>query len=175
MIVLDGDARVCVWNPSAAAMVGISAREAIGRSIDSVLPGMPAPGGDMSGHHRLLLPLEGFELRIDASVSPIRVDGLPWSALVIARPVQHGAAAAMYDELTGLPGRALFTERVEHAVNRLARRRSPALVLLLDIDRFPEINATLGHAGGDEVLHAVAERLRSALRATDTLARFGED
>lgn len=73
--------------------------------------------------------------------------------------------AGLYDELTRLPARALFTDRVEYVVNGLARRRSPALVLLLDIDRFREINATLGHEGGDDLLRAVAERLRGGLRA----------
>jgi len=143
---------------------------------------MPAPDGKAVGRRRLLLRPEGAEPhRIDVSVGPIEVVGMPWRVLLIARPAEHepgvGALgpAALYDELTKLPSRALFTDRVEHAVSGRARRRSSAAVLLLDIDRFMEINATLGHGRGDDVLRAVAERLRGGLRANDTLARFGED
>jgi diguanylate cyclase (GGDEF)-like protein len=106
---------------------------------------------------------------------------MPWRALLIARPAEHqpsvGAlgSPALYDELTGLPSRALFTDRVEHALSGRARMRTSAAVLFLDIDRFMEINARLGHGRGDDVLRAVAERLRSGLRANTTLARFSED
>jgi len=164
IIVLDGDARVCFCNPSASTLLGVSTREAAGRPIASFLPDMPAPDGKAVGRRRLLLRPEGGEpRRIDVSVGPIEVVGMPWRVLLIARPAEHepGVGAlgpvALYDELTRLPGRALFTDRVEHAVSDRARRRSSAAVLLLDIDRFVEINAALGHERGDDVLRAVAE------------------
>ncbi len=82
---------------------------------------------------------------------------------------------AYHDPLTGLPNRALFRERLEHAL-ALARRRGNGLaVLFLDLDRFKNVNDTLGHACGDRVLTLVAERLRGALRGGDTLARLGGD
>ena len=182
VIVLDGDARICFCNPSASTLLGVSTREAAGRPIASFLPGMPALDAKAVGRHRLLLRPEGSDPRpIDVSVGPIEGVGMPWRVLLIARPTEHepgvGALgpAALYDELTGLPSRALFTDRVEHAVSGRARRRSSAAVLFLDIDRFMEINARLGHGRGDDVLRAVGERLRSGLRANTTLARFSED
>jgi len=182
IIVLDGDARVCFCNPSASTLLGVSTSEAAGSPIASFLPDMPAPDGNAVGRRQLLLRPEGAEpRRIDVSVGPIEAVGMPWRVLLIARPAEHepgvGALgpAALYDKLTRLPGRALFTDRLEHAVSGPARRRSAAAVLFLDIDRFMEVNATLGHERGDDVLRAVAERLRGGLRANDTLARFSED
>jgi diguanylate cyclase (GGDEF)-like protein len=82
---------------------------------------------------------------------------------------------AFHDSLTGLANRALFANRVEHALIRCARRQEPAAVLFLDLDDFKTVNDTLGHAEGDALLGAVAERLRSCLRAGDTAARLGGD
>ena len=81
---------------------------------------------------------------------------------------------ALYDALTGLPNRALFTDRLRHALGRRERSTTTA-VYFLDVDRFKRINDSLGHAAGDEVLCEVARRLRSALRPEDTVARFGGD
>jgi diguanylate cyclase (GGDEF)-like protein len=182
VIVLAADSTVCFVNPMASVLLDMSTGEAVGRSIASFLPGLPMPISDAIGRRRLVLGTGGAAPRpIDVSVSRIAVPGGDWSFLLIARPAEPGSAAGevgrpvLYDALTGLPNRALFADRVEHAVRGLARRRSSAAVLLLDIDRFVEINATLGHESGDRVLKAVAERLRGGLRTDDTLARFGED
>jgi diguanylate cyclase (GGDEF)-like protein len=78
---------------------------------------------------------------------------------------------AMHDALTGLPNRLSFQRQVEAALIGGAR----VGVLLLDLDRFKEVNDTLGHDAGDEVLIEVASRLRGVLRAGDTIARFGGD
>src|SRR5690606_38485632 len=84
--------------------------------------------------------------------------------------------AAFRDALTGLPNRALFTDRVRHAITRLKRHPDHVFALLfLDLDRFKVINDSLGHTVGDRLLQAVAERLRLHLRPEDTLARFGGD
>ncbi|HVE62378.1 MAG TPA: EAL domain-containing protein [Mycobacteriales bacterium] len=85
------------------------------------------------------------------------------------------AHQAMHDALTGLPNRALFLDRVEHAVSELHRNESGAAVLFLDVDRFKVINDSLGHEAGDAVLVTMAERLRTTVRPGDTVARFGGD
>lgn len=87
--------------------------------------------------------------------------------------LQHDA---MHDVLTGLPNRALFLDRVNLALTRLVRRRDQSCgVLFLDLDRFKEINDSLGHAAGDVLLVAVSERLRAVLRPHDSAARLGGD
>jgi diguanylate cyclase (GGDEF)-like protein len=82
---------------------------------------------------------------------------------------------ALHDGLTGLPNRDLFRRRIDEALAQAEQRRSGVAVLLLDLDRFKEINDTLGHQSGDLLLQALANRLENLIRATDTVARLGGD
>ncbi|MGH2720447.1 MAG: putative bifunctional diguanylate cyclase/phosphodiesterase [Actinomycetota bacterium] len=82
---------------------------------------------------------------------------------------------ALYDPLTGLPNRMLLADRLRQALARARRTRSTVAVIFLDLDRFKLVNDSLGHDAGDRLLVAVAARLRSALRDSTTLARFGGD
>lgn len=83
---------------------------------------------------------------------------------------------AFYDLLTGLPNRELFVERLEHAMHRCARRDQGGFgVLFMDVDNFKEINDTLGHLAGDDVLVKVAARISHCVRPGDTVSRFGGD
>jgi diguanylate cyclase (GGDEF)-like protein len=85
------------------------------------------------------------------------------------------AHQALHDPLTGLPNRALFLDRLGVALDRSRRTSASVAVLFLDVDNFKEINDSFGHAAGDRVLAALAERLRAMLRPMDTVARFGGD
>jgi diguanylate cyclase (GGDEF)-like protein/PAS domain S-box-containing protein len=82
---------------------------------------------------------------------------------------------AFHDPITNLANRALFADRVEHALARGGREGRGLAVIFLDLDDFKTINDSLGHAAGDHVLVAVADRLRAAIRPSDTAARFGGD
>jgi diguanylate cyclase (GGDEF)-like protein/PAS domain S-box-containing protein len=82
---------------------------------------------------------------------------------------------AFHDALTGLANRALFSDRLEHALSRSTRRRSSVGVLFLDLDDFKDVNDTIGHAAGDELLVTVARRLAETVRPADTVARLGGD
>jgi len=82
---------------------------------------------------------------------------------------------ALHDLLTGLPNRTLLMERLEQAIRLGRRRPEPVAVLLMDLDRFKEINDTLGHHVGDLLLARVAPRLQAAVRESDTIARLGGD
>jgi two-component system cell cycle response regulator len=88
---------------------------------------------------------------------------------------------AAHDDLTGLPNRRLFQDRMAHAIERARRDRKGGnekwemAVVLLDLDNFKSVNDTLGHAQGDLLLQAVADRLLKSIRKADTLARMGGD
>ena len=82
---------------------------------------------------------------------------------------------ALHDSLTGLPNRVLFRERIDQVLADARRSDGRAAVMLLDLDRFKEINDALGHANGDELLRGFSARLRRSLRESDTVARLGGD
>ncbi len=82
---------------------------------------------------------------------------------------------AMHDSLTGLPNRALLQDRLEQSIHQAERNDTEMSLLLLDLDRFKDINDTLGHPVGDVVLRKISKRLEECLRATDTVARLGGD
>lgn len=106
-----------------------------------------------------------------------------WGALIITalltRHLRNQNARlihqALHDDLTDLPNRTLLFDRVEQALHRAHRDGRPLALFLMDLDRFKEVNDTLGHHFGDYVLQQVGKRLSEALRETDTVARLGGD
>jgi diguanylate cyclase (GGDEF)-like protein len=82
---------------------------------------------------------------------------------------------AFFDPLTGLANRSLLIDRFQVALEHSRRKRNQFAVLMVDLNKFKAINDTYGHAAGDAVLIAVAKRLTSAVRASDTVARLGGD
>jgi diguanylate cyclase (GGDEF)-like protein len=82
---------------------------------------------------------------------------------------------ALHDSLTGLPNRSLFLDRLEQALRTARRLSTPLALLVMDLDRFKEINDTFGHRAGDLLIGEVAERITADLRETDTVARLGGD
>ncbi len=97
------------------------------------------------------------------------------TSLRLGRQMEEIKRLALRDALTELPNRTLFRQRVEEALESYPDERAGIAVFLLDLDHFKEINDTLGHESGDELLRAVSGRLKSLIREGDTVARLGGD
>jgi diguanylate cyclase (GGDEF)-like protein len=134
-------------------------------------------------------PRDG-KLYLDVSISPVtRYDGKIWAIVEDARDITARVNAeeklrnqeakfrklAHQDALTSLPNRYLFLDRLDNAINRSRRNNKKIALFFLDLDRFKQINDSLGHDCGDELLKITATRLLGSLRAVDTVARLGGD
>lgn len=125
--------------------------------------------------------LDGSTFPAEATVDAMSVEGAN-HYVVVARDVTERYAQqklmeylALHDNLTGLPNRTLVMDRLDHAIIASRRDGKPLALLLLDLDRFKEINDTLGHAVGDSLLAEVGQILSEPLRESDTVARLGGD
>jgi diguanylate cyclase (GGDEF)-like protein len=118
---------------------------------------------------------EGYRLTLDEQHLVERTAHLAAVVLERSATQQQLAHLALHDQLTDLPNRTLLTDRLALALARARRAATGVALLFLDLDRFKEVNDTLGHDAGDELLVQVAERVRGAIRPTDTLSRFGGD
>ena len=122
-------------------------------------------------------PWTDTEVTVATSLAEVAVSYLALAAdrelaKITESELQHSAT---HDLLTGLPNRALLFDLIEHAAATAARHRNAVAVLLVDLDRFKEVNDTLGHEAGDQLLVEVARRLRGAVRDNDTVARLSGD
>ncbi|HEY6448105.1 MAG TPA: GGDEF domain-containing protein [Acidobacteriaceae bacterium] len=95
--------------------------------------------------------------------------------LLLEEQIEHNKYLALHDELTGLPNRRLFQDRISTALQRARRNQSRAALLLIDLDQFKQVNDTVGHHVGDQLLQHVADIFRTRVRRSDTVARTGGD
>jgi diguanylate cyclase (GGDEF)-like protein len=193
LAMFDGDRRIIVSNEKYAAMYGLSP--------DDVKPGTPvseiyrrriAKGIFAGPSAELYQPKRHKNVEVASDWVDELSDGR--SIWISHQPMAEGgwvtthediterrrgeariAFMAHYDPLTGLANRAFFLEKIEEAGARLRRWGEPFTVFMLDLDRFKNVNDSLGHAAGDALLKETAVRLKSALRETDVVARLGGD
>jgi diguanylate cyclase (GGDEF)-like protein/PAS domain S-box-containing protein len=197
IVVVDSGGIIQYWNPAAERILGYSAQEAIGKSIHKgVAPtrlqlqaatGLErfhyVGGGPVASMTRECAAVrkDGVEIPIELSIAPMQMQG-GWLAIGIVRDISARKEAeqrivwlARHDALTGLPNRSAFASEIEQAIVRYRRSGERFAVFYLDLDRFKEVNDTLGHPAGDLLLKSVAGRLRSNIRDSDMVGRFGGD
>src|ERR1700690_560029 len=98
-----------------------------------------------------------------------------WVTRRLRRQVKVNTYQSEHDALTDLPNRVLFHRMASAELNAARKRSGPTTIAIIDLDRFKEVNDTLGHQNGDLLLAMIGDRLRTHLRAPDALARFGGD
>ncbi|MDF1485334.1 EAL domain-containing protein [Ramlibacter sp. H39-3-26] len=188
------DHRVLQVNPALAALVGEEAQALLRRDVALLVrraePGDIYSGAEAAWKHHGFWDAELLLARADGSSCPVHLswvalrdaDGALTQSVGFLRDLtqQHAAhrrieELAYTDALTGLPNRTLLSQRVEFALRVAQREGACFAMLFMDLDRFKNINDSLGHAFGDRVLRMVAARLQGGLREVDTLCRLGGD
>jgi diguanylate cyclase (GGDEF)-like protein/PAS domain S-box-containing protein len=202
MLLMDLDGRIIDSNPAIQGLLGHSRAELEGcLTSDFVHPDdrgharsaylrMIAGGGRSLRMQHRLVGRDGEDLWVDASASLVPdSEGHKSFAITMIQDVTQRKKAeaallsqaainqhqALHDALTGLANRTLFRDRIDHAVKAMRRTDARAAVLVMDLDGFKEINDSLGHAAGDDLLVELARRLEATLRTSDTVARLGGD
>jgi diguanylate cyclase (GGDEF)-like protein/PAS domain S-box-containing protein len=202
VIVMSADGHVVDANPAMVRMLGLEHADQVRSHIIEHLD--PQERERMAKSVRELFSGESSSLRIDtrlkradgavvwisASLSIVRgADGRPSFGIVMVQDDTERKAAefalrrqsalnehqALHDGLTGLPNRTLFRDRIEQGIAVARRDDAQLAVAMVDLDRFKDVNDSLGHHAGDALLVEIGRRLRSVLRRSDTVARLGGD
>ncbi|NJO37448.1 MAG: diguanylate cyclase [Rhizobiales bacterium] len=190
IMTFDQQGVVRTANDAACKLFRCARQELIGLHMKALMPDLArfrpsvhaAPGDAPASR------LEGFVRRPDQTTCPVElalrriaIDGQSW-AMAILRDITAARAhearlrhLAMHDSLTGLPNRLLLKDRLDQALRAASRAADQLNLAILDLDRFKEVNDTLGHQVGDALLVLVAKRLVDCVREGDTVARLGGD
>jgi len=192
--VIDPDTTVTYASPSASRVLGFAPSQMEGtRFSDLIHPDdmtrvlqFLSPIGDAEGHTGLvefrLRRRDGQYVQTETLRTNLLHDPNVKGTVLNTRDVterkqfeEQLAHQAFHDSVTSLANRALFHDRVSHALERQTREHEPISVLFMDLDDFKTINDSLGHAAGDQLLFEVGDRLKGCLRTADTAARLGGD
>ena len=192
IICANHQGRITFWNPACEQMFGFDAAHAVGSSIDLIVPPRMrgGHGGGLErvaagGTPRLVGTTVGLEARhqdgrefpIELSLSMWQEEGqASFGAIIRDMTIRRADEERLFqlahiDSLSGLPNRGVLLSRVAECLER----KEPFALLMLDLDGFKDVNDTLGHRAGDQVVKVVAARLLSCARSIDTVARLGGD
>jgi diguanylate cyclase (GGDEF)-like protein/PAS domain S-box-containing protein len=190
VLVVDKHGRVLNANKAAERLLARSSEALIVSPLGDLLPDLqPAVGWSVlealveKGSSETVVPGDGGRERfLEISASSLGSAARASGYVLVMREITERRALeeelrhrALHDELTGLPNRTLLREHLDRLLALQNRRKNELTLLLIDLDRFKEINDTFGHEAGDTLLCVVAERLRKALRESDLVARLGGD
>ncbi len=195
MVLADTDGIMIRANPAFGRILGVRAEDLPGRNVEAFthpddrelsrasMASIVSGESDTYRIEKRYCHADGRDVWASLNVSCVRDH--PGKALYLIGQIEDVtesralrerlAQAAIRDPLTSLPNRELFMDRLEASLRLAARHGTRVAVMFLDLDRFKLINDSLGHHVGDQTLCAVADRLRSVMRESDTLARFGGD
>ncbi|MAT05026.1 MAG: hypothetical protein CL424_08285 [Acidimicrobiaceae bacterium] len=195
VVLADSAGRISYASPGLRTMLGHDPDRWIGRPVTDLV----VPADDEAFRHDLHRVVElGSGATVEVDVSLVHVDGQQRKATVVVANLVGGNAVdgivvtirdvteqrnlerqlshrAFHDELTGLANRALFLDRMDHALRIARSDADPVVVLFVDLDDFKAVNDSLGHAAGDAVLKAIADKIRRSAGSGDTAARLGGD
>ncbi len=195
LCMFDPNGRLVVWNEQLFQVTGLDRRMIRAGMASMELLRLAETSGILSSRRARRLLVELQRERASRRGGQVDVDLADGRTLALSESMMPGGEAvtifeditdrrraerqvermARFDELTGLPNRGSFRERMHAEIGLLQRRGAQFAIHWIDLDRFKVVNDTLGHPVGDRLLQAVAERLRSAVRKTDLVARFGGD
>ncbi len=192
LIITDGEGRIQDTNAAHARLTGYTQDEVIGKNLFRIHGGLSRPDtyksvwreikrnqnwkGEISNRRKTgEVYSENLSL---CAISDSEGKAQNFIAVMSDLSDDHGLDSvawkrANYDYVTGLPNRQLFLERLDQEIRKYRRNGSPMALLLLDLDRFKEVNDTLGHMKGDVLLEEAARRICRTVRETDTVSRLG--
>lgn len=196
ILVTDERGVICMVNDQLEGMLGYSRDELVGQPVEVLVPAA-VRGLHPNMRQRYIESPKRRPMSIMSSLEVVCKDGthLPVDISLNVCRLEQGAQViafirdvsawrdleaelrhlATHDVLTGLPNRALFSSRLEQAIGQSSRQDKKLALMLLDLDNFKQVNDSLGHQQGDQMLLLTAERLQSCTRQTDMVARLGGD
>lgn len=183
-------------NPATSRIFGYAANELANHHVEMLIP---KPGEckhrpctwdemitgekSMVGHSREVIAIHknGRQFPLEINIAEMELDGVMHFVGIVRDITERKRAEgkltqmALYDQLTELPNRTNFFDKLEFSLSHARRNKSVLALLFIDLDGFKKVNDTLGHSIGDQLLKIVAERLHSSIRETDMAARMGGD
>ncbi len=194
IVITDADSLIIKVNPAFTQLTGFTAEEALGQPMSLMSSGrhekefysdmwrsLQAKGywrGEIWNKRKngeVFPELLSITAICDEQGNPQNYTALFNDITHLKRNEERIRNLAYFDELTGLPNRRLFNDRLNMAISNGRRHNHRVALMFIDIDLFKRINDTLGHSGGDQVLKTLGKRLNQAIREEDTLARLGGD
>ncbi len=188
-VAVNGEGKIVAASDSVQTLCNRRASELIGRNCHELVPLSERESLELARHNAfatcetqtLTIEIENAGARRQFRASVVRVESWEGVVMIFAERTAENAleaeliTKAFHDSLTGLANRGLFRTRVQAAIDLRKRNESIVTVLFMDLDGFKNVNDSLGHDAGDELLNEVAFRLTTLLRPGDTLARLGGD
>lgn len=186
LLVIGSDGRIRRTNPAASTLLGYGQDELAGLPVCVVLPEFSfdwdVPATRIHGSEQRAEPRQGPRIPVSLAVAALWSDEgeVEWVCLLhdlthLRRAEEQIRHLAFYDQLTHLPNRTLFHDRLTQALAHASRSQEIFTLLYFDLDRFKEVNDSFGHATGDLLLVEISQRLTKRTRQSDTLARLGGD